>query len=40
VRRIRDRGCNGVELTLRQRCFVDEYRLDLNATQAAVRDSH
>ncbi|HBQ88789.1 MAG TPA: hypothetical protein DD803_04935 [Alcaligenes faecalis] len=27
-------GCN---LTSKQRCFVDEYLIDLNATQAAIR---
>ncbi len=25
------------QLTARQKCFVDEYLIDLNATQAAIR---
>ena len=25
------------KLTTKQRCFVDEYLIDLNATQAAIR---
>ena len=33
----RERGRSGVGLTPRQARFVDEYLIDLNATQAAIR---
>ena len=40
MRSIRDLGCNGVKATPRQRRFVGEYLLDLNATQAAIRSGY
>ncbi len=28
------------KLTLKQQCFVDEYLIDLNGTQAAIRSGY